>query len=98
MADISLAFSLAASAINTAKILPGGIQLRVEVLPVDPHGSGTPNEVTKVAEAFARKGPTNGTTTSSMTNVIAFVGPLWSSNSLPAAREVSTPFRLPMIS
>ena len=91
--DITMAFNLAALSINAAVLYPGNIQLRVEVLPVDPGGSGTPNTVTEVATAFAQKGLAKNATA-----VIGIVGPMWSSNAVPAARAVSNPFRLPMVS
>ena len=62
--DISLALNMAAKAVNAAKLFPGNIQLRVEILPVDPGGSGTPTTVTEVATAFAMQGvATNASTT-----------------------------------
>jgi ABC-type branched-subunit amino acid transport system substrate-binding protein len=97
--DISLAYNIAALSINTAALFPGNIQLRVEMLPVDPGGSGTPNTVTEVATAFAQKGLAKNATRAGPTiHVIGIVGPMWSSNAVPAARAVSNPFRLPMIS
>jgi hypothetical protein len=96
--DITLAFNMAATAVNEGGFFPGGTQVRVEVLPVDPGGSGAPNMVTEVATAFAKKGTaTNETDASLITNIIGFVGPLWSSNAIPAA-AISNRFRLPMIS
>lgn len=98
VADITLAFNMAATAVNEEGFFPGGTQLRVEMLSVDPGGSGGPNMVTEVATAFAKKGmATNATDASLITNVIGFVGPLWSSNAIPAA-VISNRFRLPMIS
>ena len=90
--DVTLAFTMAASAVNAADYFPGDIQLRVEVLPIDPGGSGTPTTVTEVVTAFANKGVAN------TTNVIGIAGPYWSSNAIPAGRAVSNPFRLPMVS
>jgi ABC-type branched-subunit amino acid transport system substrate-binding protein len=90
--DVTLAFTMAASAVNAADYFPGNIQLRVEVLRVDPGGSGTQTTVTEVATAFAKKGVAN------TTNVVGIVGPMWSSNAIPLARAVSNPFQLPVIS
>ena len=62
--DISLAFNMAAKAANVAKLFPGNIQLRVEILLVDPGGSGTSTTATEVATAFAMQGvATNASTT-----------------------------------
>ena len=99
--DITRAFDMAAKSVNAAGLFPGGIQLRVEVLPIDPSGSGSTITVTEVASAFVRRGlATNANTinNNSRVNVLGFVGPYWSSNAILAAREVSTPFRLPVIS
>jgi ABC-type branched-subunit amino acid transport system substrate-binding protein len=101
--DITLAFDMAAKSVNAAGLFPGSIRLRVEVLPVDPSGSGSTITVTDVASAFVRRGlATNANTTTnnnnSRVNVLGFVGPYWSSNAIVVAREVSTPFRLPVIS
>ena len=163
--DVTLAFTMAASAVNAAAYFPGDIQLRVEVLPVDPGGSGTPTTVTEVATAFAKQGVATNTSTLvgvhdpskcrefgypihgewqgdpgccsvhakagcsrgyikvkgsvcgsgswgvahatkceasanayPLTNVIGIAGLYWSSNAIPAARAVSNPFRLPMVS
>jgi ABC-type branched-subunit amino acid transport system substrate-binding protein len=97
--DMSLAFAMAESAINAADYFPGDIQLRVEVLSVDPEVSGTTTTANKVLTAFAKKGvATNATNAGPHTNVIGIAGPMWSSNSIVVAREVSTPFRLPMVS
>ena len=90
--DISFAYNMAAQAVNDAGLFPGNIQLRVEILPVDPGGSGTPTTVTEVATAFASKRLKNES------YALGFAGPCWSSNAIPAARAVSNPFKLPMVS
>ena len=56
VSDLSLAFKMAAQAVNEANLFPGKIQLRVEILPVDPGGSGSPTTATEVVTAFAKQG------------------------------------------
>ena len=164
VSDLTLSFNMAAQTVNDANLFPGNIQLRVEILLVDPGGSGSPTTVTEVATAFAKQGVAVNASTNvgvhdsskciefghpiegrwqgdpeccsihakagcsggyakvkgdvcgsgswgvahetkcestrnphPLTNVIGIVGPYWSSNAIPAARAVSTPFRLPMI-
>lgn len=53
-------FDMAAANVNKAKLFSGNVQLRVEVLTVDPGGSGSATTATEVASAFARKGHTVG--------------------------------------
>ena len=161
---ISLAYKMAAEAANMANPFPGNIKLRVEILTVDPGGSGTPKTATEVATAFAKQGVATNASTEvgvhdsskciefgypvpdewqgdpgccsvyakagcsggynkvkgtvcgsgswgvahetkceatakahPLFNVIGIAGAYWSSNSIPVARAVSTPFKLPMI-
>ena len=54
--DITASFNMAVETINEGNFFPGDIQLRVEVLPVDPVSSGNSTTVTEVATAFALKG------------------------------------------
>ena len=159
--DITFAYEMAAAAVNKNGIFPGGIQLRVEVLPVDPGGSGKQTTVTEVTTAFAKKdastpvssvhdpskciefgfpisgewqddpeccsihakagcsdgynkvkgsvcgsgswGLAHDTTCEAPTggpliNVVGMVGFYWSANAITAARAVSNPYRLPMVS
>ena len=158
--DITFAYNMAAAAVNKNGIFPGGIQLRVEVLPVDPGGSGKPTTVTEVTTAFAKKdasmpvgvhdpskciefgfpisgewqsdpkccsihakagcsdgyikvkgsvcgsgtwGLAHNTTCEApadgpLTTVVGMVGFYWSANAITAARAVSNPYRLPMVS
>ena len=51
-------FDMAAANVNKAKLFSGNVQLRVEVLTVDPGGSGSATTAAEVASAFARKGHT----------------------------------------
>lgn len=51
-------FDMAAANANKAKLFSGNVQLRVEVLTVDPGGSGSATTATEVVSAFARKGHT----------------------------------------
>ena len=92
--DITFAYNMAASTINGAGLFPGGIHLRVEILPVDLGAA------VNVASAFANKGiAANATTTAARTtNVVGLVGLYWSENALSTARDVSNPYNLPTIS
>jgi hypothetical protein len=49
---------MAAATVNKLNLFSGNVQLRVEVLPVDPGGSGSATTAAEVVSAFARKGHT----------------------------------------